>query len=532
MRILVFHGYLLHGTGSNVYNAALAEAFVRAGHEVHLLCQDRDPLGLDWVDAAGDWDGGSLELTTRREPARATVYRPDIAGLLPLYVADRYEGTEAKPFPELSGPELDRYLERNVAAVREVAERVRPDVALANHLVMGPAILARALAGLGVPYAVKIHGSALEYTVKPHPRFMPYAREGLADAPGVLVGSRHTAESLWAAMDDPELPARTRLGPPGVDVERFAPRAPDAAFAGLAALRDRLASDAPAANAEPAGAEPAGAEPAGAAGAEPAEPASSFTRREGEAAAALATIGAEDRLVVFVGKLIASKGVELLLAAFPLVLAAEPRARLLLVGFGGFREGLEALAGHLAGGDLEAAAAVRGETGAELPWLAAFLASLEGAEREAYVAAARGLGDRIAWSGRLEHAELADLLPAAEAMAVPSTFPEAFGMVAAEAAACGALPVVAAHSGLAEVARSLADAMPAEARDWITFEVGPGAVRELAAGLSAWLEAPPALRERVRDAMVSVARERYSWDGVARTAIAAARGELDGLPEP
>src|SRR3954454_18834134 len=58
MRILVFHGYLLHGTGSNVYNARLAEALVRAGHEVHLLCQDRDPLSLGGVDAAGGWGGG------------------------------------------------------------------------------------------------------------------------------------------------------------------------------------------------------------------------------------------------------------------------------------------------------------------------------------------------------------------------------------------------------------------------------------------------------------------------------------------
>jgi len=518
MRVLVFHGYLLGGTGSNVYNAALAEALARLGHEVHLLSQDREPLAQPWVDAAGDWDAGALSITTRREPARVTVYRPDIAGLLPLYVADRYEGVEARPFPELSGAELDRYLERNVAAVREVAERVRPDVALANHLVMGPAILARGLAGLDVPYAVKIHGSALEYTVKPHPRFMPYAREGLAGARGVLVGSRHTGESLWAAMDDPGLPARTRLGPPGVDVERFAPREPAAARAGLAALAARLA---------PAGAAAGGAEPAGAA-----EPASSFTRVEGEAAAALATVGPDDRLVVFVGKLIASKGVELLLAAFPLVLAREPRARLLVVGFGGFREGLEALARHLARGDLAAARAVRGETGAELPWLAAFLDSLEGEAERAYVAAARAIEGRIAWSGRLEHAELADLLPAAEAMAVTSTFPEAFGMVAAEAAACGALPVVAAHSGLAEVARALADAMPAEARGLLTFDVGPGAVRELAEDLAGWLGAPDELRARAREAMVGVARERYSWDGVARTVVAAARGELDGLPEP
>src|SRR5919198_3163486 len=178
MRVLIFHGYLLSGTGSNVYNAELGAAFVRAGHEVHLVCQDRSPLDRDWVDAAGDWDDGALAITVRRSPVRATIYRPDIAGLLPLYVADRYEGVEARPFYELSDFEVDRYVDRNVAAVRDVVARVRPDVALANHLVMGPAILARALDG--VPYAVKIHGSALEYVVKPHPRFRPYAADGLA----------------------------------------------------------------------------------------------------------------------------------------------------------------------------------------------------------------------------------------------------------------------------------------------------------------------------------------------------------------
>ena len=43
MRVLIFHGYLLGGTGSNVYNARLAEALVGLGHEVHLLSQDRHP---------------------------------------------------------------------------------------------------------------------------------------------------------------------------------------------------------------------------------------------------------------------------------------------------------------------------------------------------------------------------------------------------------------------------------------------------------------------------------------------------------
>ena len=494
MRILIFHGYLLGGTGSNVYNANLAAALVRAGHEVHLLSQERDPFGQEWVDAAGDWDGGSLALETRREPVRATVYRPEIAGLLPVYVADRYDGIEAKPFPELTEEELDAYLERNVAAVREVAERARPDVALANHLVMGPAVLARALDA--VPYAVKVHGSALEYTVKPDPeRFLPYAREGLAGARAVLVGSRHTAESLWAAMDDPGLEARTKLGPPGVDIAEFQPRGPAEARAGLAALIERLRHA------------PSGPE------------GSSFARDPVAAADALAAIGPDDRLVVFVGKLIASKGVDLLLAAWPLVLERVPEARLVIVGFGAFREELERLAA-----DLPAGRELRGENGLELSYLRAFL------DRAPPGYPARA--ERVVWAGRLDHAELADLLPATEAMVVPSTFPEAFGMVAAEAAACGSLPVVARHSGLGEVASTLSQAVPEGARALLGFERGPDAVPELAAAVAGWLEAAEDLRAATRDAMVAITRERYSWDGVARTMLAAAQGDLSGLPAP
>ena len=228
--------------------------------------------------------------------------------------------------------------------------------------------------------------------------------------------------------------------------------------------------------------------------------------------------------MVFVGKLIASKGVDLLLAAWPLVVERVPEAKLVIVGFGAFREGLERLAADLAAGDLDAARATRGENGLELRYLAAFLDDAP----DGYGA---GL-DRVVWAGRLDHAELADLLPATEAMVVPSTFPEAFGMVAAEAAACGSLPVVARHSGLGEVAATLSEAVPEAARPLLAFERGPGAVRELAAAVAGWLEAPEDLRAATRDAMVAITRERYSWDGVARTLVDAAEGRLDGLPAP
>ena len=90
MRILVFHGYLLEGTGSNVYNARLASALVRLGHEVHLLCQDRHSDDQPFVDAWGDWDEGTLRVRGTRAAVRCAVYRPNIGALLPVYVLDRW----------------------------------------------------------------------------------------------------------------------------------------------------------------------------------------------------------------------------------------------------------------------------------------------------------------------------------------------------------------------------------------------------------------------------------------------------------
>ena len=145
MRILIFHGYLLRGTGSNIYNASLVQTLTGMGHEVHLLCQDHDAAALPFVDAVGRFEHGRLEVEAHREPVRCTAYLPDIGRVLPVYVADPYDHFDATLFHELTDEQLSHYLDANVAAVREVADRARPDVALANHLVAGPVILARAI---------------------------------------------------------------------------------------------------------------------------------------------------------------------------------------------------------------------------------------------------------------------------------------------------------------------------------------------------------------------------------------------------
>src|SRR6266571_5323307 len=106
MRIVFWHGYLLSGTGSNIYTRALAREWSRAGHEVVVVCQERHPERFD-----------------------------------------------------LAGAEGVRYVEANAAALREL---LPADLVFANHVLMGGPVAAAS----GARYAVKAHGSELEYSMR------------------------------------------------------------------------------------------------------------------------------------------------------------------------------------------------------------------------------------------------------------------------------------------------------------------------------------------------------------------------------
>ena len=295
MRLLVFHGYLLGGTGSNVYNAELAAALARAGHEVHLLCQDRDPLAPR-LGRRGRRLGRRDELRVHGAPRRGarTVYRPDLGGLLPGLRGRPLRGRRGAPVPgaqrggarSLPGGQRRRGPRGRRAGPAGRRARQSPRD--------GPGDSSRGRCATRSRTRSRSTARALEYTVKPHPRFMPYAVEGLGRG---AVGSRHTAESLWKEMADPQLPG--------------APASASTSTASRRASRPRRApgsrSCAIASPAAPATHDPESSFARGAA------------RRSPRSAPSARTTG------WFVGKLIASKGVELLLAALPLVLAREPR---------------------------------------------------------------------------------------------------------------------------------------------------------------------------------------------------------------
>jgi glycosyltransferase involved in cell wall biosynthesis len=246
-----------------------------------------------------------------------------------------------------------------------------------------------------------------------------------------------------------------------------------------------------------------------------------------------------DRIVAYVGKLIVSKGVDLLLCAWPLVLARQPRAKLLIVGFGTYREGLELLLRAIEQGNLAVirqiarlGRALEGEQVDHLAYIEAFFDGLTGAEHDAYFLAARNIRHTLIFTGKLDHDVLANLLPLAETLVVPSTFPEAFGMVAVEATACGVWPIVANHSGLAEVAGALSHVVASEHQRLLSFQLGLNAIGEIAERINTWLAMPAAERKRLTAVTRKLTVEMWSWEGVARTVLAACAGRIDELPVP
>jgi glycosyltransferase involved in cell wall biosynthesis len=406
VRILLWHGYLLGGTGSNVYTRALAREWSRAGHEVVVLSQESHP--------------------ERYDLGTARVVRPDIEKLLPVFVLDRYEGLEAKLLQDCTRAERDRFVELNARAIRE---HLPADIVFANHVLLGAPVAA---AG-GARYAVKAHGSELEYSMRGNAELSAWGRDSLAGAEAVFVGSAHIRSVLEDVVGHVD---RVHEVPPGVDIDEFLPQQRDEALAGLL---DEARADPP-------------------------NPSNANERLpdEGNAARLAAFLAGEGQpTVVYFGKLLHNKGVHILLEAL-----RDVDARAVIVGFGDYRDELERLAPA-----------------------------------------------RTLFTGPLEHRHLKHLLALADATVVPSIFPEAFGMVAAEAAAAGSPPLVARHSGLSEIADGLEAAYPVQHRELASFKTGDA--HELADKLNALLALPQDERRALGQAARRAAVDRWSWRSVA-----------------
>lgn len=519
MRILAWHGWLLEGTGSNVYAARVAAEWRRQGHHVVLLCQQGTPERFDFIDASGTVDGGVVSdpLPTGAPPTagRVVCLRPVIGRLLPVFVYDEYEGFEVKRFVDLTDEELAGYIRRNVEALRAAAAWHRPDAVVAGHAVPGAVVARRALQGS--PYVAKIHGSDLEYAIRLDGRYRELAREGLAGARLVVGASEDVLQRTVELV--PEAKGRTRVVAPGVEIDRWRPRPRDEA---LREVAERLDRDPDSRLGRPRSTDDRVAallEARDAAGLDALAGSYDQTAPDPDAARRLrALAGHRGSLIGYLGKLIPEKGVERLVEALSLL---PGDARLVVVGFGRFREWLSALTVALDRGDAERARWLGGASPMKLELSAPQITS------------AQGIAGRIAFTGRLDHRYAPAVVAALDVLVVPSTLEEAFGMVAAEGAAAEALPLVARHSALAEVAAALERA--AGVPGALSFTPGPGATPRLAEGLRRLLRLAPEESARIRAAVRTHVAGQWTWERTSQRLLAAAAPPSRSMgppPEP
>jgi glycosyltransferase involved in cell wall biosynthesis len=504
MRVLLWHGWLLEGSGSNIYTARTAEVLRDDGHDVALVCQERHPERYAWIDASGtvDADGvAALEPNASAMPStsggRCVLLRPSIGVMIPVFVIDAYEGfADVRRFVDLEDATIAAYLDANVAALEQVVAWHGSEVAVAGHAIPGAVVAARALGPRGVPYVAKIHGSDLEYAIREQARLASLAAEGLRPARAVVGASRDVLDRCAELV-----PGLGPLGPvvaPGVDVAVFHPRARADALADVAA---RLRRDPDVERGRPSSLD---AEVRDAVARRDAARLDELATRYDQAVPEPGAAGALERLaaapgpvVGSFGKLIPPKGVHLLLEASR---RARADHELLVVGFGSFREWLGAYA--MCGDDVDA-----------LGWLAERLPDLE--------VAPRGVARRVTFTGRLDHRYAGEALSSMDVLVVPSILDEAFGMVAIEGAASGALPLVARHSGLAEIAAAIEGEVGLPGA--FGFEPGAGAARRIAERLDALLEMPPDERRDLAEGVTAFVGRAWSWRVTARALLDAAR---------
>jgi glycosyltransferase involved in cell wall biosynthesis len=479
MRVTLVHGYFLHDSGSGVYVRELTRALVRLGHEVTLVCQEREPRRCDFIDSAFVLDAGNSELrrtyrATRRYAGSCRLVRPDLGGKLLVYMEGPFPGfarEDVTAFQDASGEALKRYLTANVAALRTAFARWPPDLVLAQHLIMQPFVVRTALAdappGDAAPYVVTEHGSALNFSVRACEALVPFALDGLAGAAVVAAVSAGAHDDLvaWSAQHGLDIADKAVALPPGIDAERFAPAGSrqEAIEAMLARVELPKGFD----------------------------------------------VLPDDDILVFAGSVRNTKGVQHAVAALPLVAQARgKRLRLLIAGEGPARAPLEELATLTAAGEEAAArAAVARHEQLQSP-----------VEWGDVVADAPPLPDGpcVAFLGHLDHAQLASVFAAADVTLAPSVFPEAAALVNVEALAAGALPLAGYHSGMASLDDFLAETFHDEV--FTSLAPGPDLTGRLAAAvvhvLARYPTADAAFRMRVHE----IALSRYpTWEGTAES---------------
>jgi glycosyltransferase involved in cell wall biosynthesis len=535
--ICLLHGWLLEGSGSNLWTRSIVTALAKSGETVHLVCQENHPGRYEAIaEAYKHRLTGEVETKLQRDtpyPGKCILHQPEIGETLPVFVRDKYEEFDhVVPMIELPDDEIELYIQRNVEVVRRVVSEHDISAIHANHVVLMAVVAERVSHEMGIPYSIMSHGSDIEYAVKKDERFRRYASSAIAEAGRIFVGAseiRQRVATLFA--DVPAIESKFTELHLGVDASEFEPVTKIERVGNIAHLANAL-EGVPRGKTQQQSHDLRAAVSGVLSKSELKALFADAGRYDGKSPDAdveekLRTVDwNQDPVLLFTGRIISAKGIQSVIAALPLILEQKPQLRLIIVGHGPLREPMEALIEALRVGDVSLVRKIiawghslegspeGAETREDLIELTRFFDDLEKRnEGEHYFECARRLlqPHTVIFTGYLTHKELRFLFPCADVGVFPSIVRESGPLVFLEALASGCFPLGTYFGGMAASIDSVSSALPAEVGDAMKLSLDNTAA-DLVSKVPHALDLGPSYKL----ALASIARERYDWMSVAK----------------
>lgn len=526
-----FYGYFLHGTGSAIYTRDITRALNRLGQNVVLFSQENKPESFDFISEAYEVRNGLLKrLFSRSTPfSGKTIHvRPDLKGMLPVYVYDSYPDYEkVVEFKNIGKDKLDAYRERITEAVqlfiRETGKK--PSGYLTHHLSPLPAFVESIRDKKAKHFAV-YHGSDINFALIKNDLLKNDFIQVLPDISGIIVLTSHGRDDVISFLGGKNLP-KIAVIPPGVDTEKFYPKKKDDALHEFKEKFSRLEHDA------------------------------SLLSKRLELIKAIyesnsltdlklmfkelekleAVKAAEPDvpdflkknkgrpLVVFAGKYLWTKGIAALLLAMPYVWKEADGTDFVLVGFGASRGILEKIRFELSRKNIKAVCELL-EKHKELDPgskedliydapldFAGRLKNTEFAGKYLALTDFSKFITQVKFAGYLDHDRLAPLISLADVFAAPSLFKESFGLVLVEAAASGALPVGSCHSGFKDVLKYYAAGLQLNSEE-ICIQLDGNFIPGLGKAIVATVEKIRSDKS-IKSRLFELTQYRFSWESAA-----------------
>jgi len=228
MRIGIYHGYELTGSGSNEYTRYLAKSLVAKGHEVHIICRESVPDKIPSITHAySTKSDGKVETLFIRENGSTgcILHQLPHGDVRPVYLIDKQRQGRVKPFIDLTDEELKDYHDTNEKLLIKILSQIKLDVLHANHLIYQPVAALEACKKTQTPLIIYPHGSSIEYTIKLDERFKKLALKAILECTGMIIGNREVQNRIINLYPEHKetILSKSKIVGVGVDTSLFKP---------------------------------------------------------------------------------------------------------------------------------------------------------------------------------------------------------------------------------------------------------------------------------------------------------------------